>query len=98
MLTLSCKNVDCLLRLRVGRILNAPVTRVGELGYCPRCSQEADVTIDESENYWELLSRSYGVNPEAIQAIHSIWDPKTHPIFRHFVFEMLEEAGIKVAS
>jgi hypothetical protein len=79
-------------RLRVGRFLYGPSTRVGELKYCPVCGGKAGAATDTEETYWESLSEAYELPVEAVRAVYSIWDANAYPKFSDFVQEMKNEA------
>ena len=98
MLTLSCSNVNCFTKLRIGRFIRHPITRAGGFTFCPVCGEKAYTHNDNVENYWESLSKAYGLPVEAIIAIHHIWNPQEQPIFKKFVEEMKQEAGWNVKA
>lgn len=96
MLTLSCNNVSCLTKLRIGRFIREPSTRVGEMKFCPNCGGPARAHIDNDETYIETLANSYELPVNVVEALMSIWDTKDYPNFYDFVVEMKKEAGILV--
>lgn len=99
MLTLECLNVECLTRLRIGRNQSVPITRVGEMKFCPICGGKAFAHIDTEADYWEALERSYEIPAAAIRLMHTIWDSKEEPSFHTFAKKKWEEiAAQKVAS
>jgi hypothetical protein len=94
MMTLSCTSADCLTKVRIGRFLKNPVTRIGAFAFCPVCGGRASAHTDTDETYWETLARAYELPVEAVQAIHSIWDCNEYNRFSDFVNVMKKEAKI----
>lgn len=92
MLTLRCSNVECMIQLRIGRILKNPVVRLGAFEFCPVCGSNASASNDEQENFWEALARAYGKPVEAIMAVFTVWNPIEQPVFKKFFDEMWENA------
>lgn len=97
MLTLKCTNMDCFVRLRIGRILSQSGLQIGALKFCPVCGKRAFAATDNDNDYWESLAKHYGMTVEMIKMIHSVWEPQSDKKFSEHVAEMLKEAGLEVA-
>lgn len=93
MLTLRCMNNECLLRLRIGRILSLPTPRVGALRYCPLCGKDAIISTDNEESYWEALARAYELPVPILKEIFGIWDSTKYPRLKDFVDEIKRDAA-----
>lgn len=94
MLTLSCLQKDCLTKLRIGRFIYRPTTRVGTLQFCPVCGGKAQAHTDTDETYWETLANSYDLPVQIIQQLYAIWDRNEYEKFYDFVQEMKKDAGL----
>lgn len=94
MVTLECSDPKCYTRLRLGRFIRLPITRVGPLQFCPVCGSKAVVSKDNNEDYWESLAKQYNLPVEGIIAIYSVWDSRAQPSFGAFVEEMKKEAEL----
>lgn len=90
-LTLQCSNLECMTRLRLGRVLKEPITNNVQIRYCPKCGQFANALVDDTEDYWERLAVAYKVNVDAVKLLHSAWNPKVTPLFSDFLRETLVE-------
>lgn len=92
-ITLACTNKQCMLRVRIGRIINKPSLRVGMFEYCPLCgSNNAKVHQDMDESYWDALANAYKIPAEIMKMLYDTWNAKEHPIFADYVKQMREEA------
>ena len=94
MLTLQCREKDCLAKLRIGRFLYLPSTRVGAMKFCPICGGEAFALTDNDESYMETLADSYGIPVEVFKQVYAIWDSGEYPKLYDFVQEIKKDAGI----
>lgn len=94
LLTLQCINRECLSRVRLGHYQYS--ISVGALKYCPVCGTKLGMGAmqDDEDNYWEILGSSYGVDPQILKELYSIWDRKEHHRFKDFVSAMKKEAGV----
>lgn len=93
LLTLECQNPECFVRMRVGRILSDPNTRVGALQFCPVCGSKAFAHTDNMSDYWESMSKSFGMPIEALQLLHTIWEPHEEPSFKKFAEKTWKAVG-----
>lgn len=98
MFTMLCTDVDrCGTRVRVGRIVTPPNTRIGGLQYCVICGARATYRKEDDEDYWEYLSKELDVPIVALQAIHKVWDSLNDGPFGLFAKGMWDAAKPKSA-
>lgn len=90
-LTLKCINKDCLLNVRVGRLLNRPALAIGSFMFCPLCGSKAYTTQDHEETYWEEIAKAYEMPVEIMRMLYDTWDSREHNKFRDHVDQMLKE-------
>jgi hypothetical protein len=96
MKTLACLNKDCLLRIRLERVIDKPIISIQKLGFCPGCGGKA-LQLDElNEDYWEQLAKSYELPVFLLRQLYDNWDHNEYPNFRDFVNAMKQESGIAV--
>lgn len=92
MLTLSCQNKECMLRIRVGRIISKPALRIGAFTFCPLCGSKAASGQDMEESYWESIAQSYGLPVELMKMLYDTWIPGEHQKFSDYIEYMKKES------
>jgi hypothetical protein len=90
--TLFCQNSECMMRVRIGRLLKQRPTRIGAFSFCPMCGGKATVKTDEKETYMESLAKVYNMPVEAITVLLNLWNVHEHIKFSDFVAEIRKEA------
>lgn len=85
MLTLSCSNKECFIKLRIGRFLERQSNQIGALQFCPVCGSSAMTRNDIDETYWEVMSEHFNLPIEALRLIYSTWDTVKYQRFGDYI-------------
>lgn len=91
--TIQCLTPPCMQRTRLG-IHQYEGVNIGTFKFCPVCGNKAYSNRDLDRNYWEILADGYGLTPEIVQEMYTMWDRSVHIRFGDFVNELKKEAGI----
>ena len=92
MFTLKCVGENCGLHTRVGRIVGIPIFDVNQLVHCPVCGSKAVACKDNVQDYWESLSKEFGLPPDLMIAIHHTWNSLEQPNFKQHVKDTIKDA------
>lgn len=90
--TLKCLTNTCGLHTRIGRIIGIPIFDLNQLKYCPVCGGKAVACKDSVQDYWESLSKEFGLPPDLMVAIHHTWNSLEQPNFKQHVRDTISEA------
>lgn len=96
MLTLSCLNKECMLRVRLGRVMSKPALQVGAFRYCPLCGGKACAGMDIEESYVETLAQSYQLPVDVMKMLLDTWDANEHSRFVDYLNELKKEVGLTI--
>lgn len=89
--TLGCSDLECGLRIRVGRVLSKKAFTIGAFKYCPVCGKVAMGQSDTEQDYWEITAEHFQIPLEALKILYEDWPTKTYPRFGDYIRQVQKE-------
>lgn len=92
--TLLCTDRDCLVRTTIGRYQRYKIVEK-DYGYCPMCGASAKIIEYNTDSYWNILGKRYGMRGDLVKQLYGVWDTKEFPRFADFINDFKAEAAVK---